>query len=80
MLTIRVELNSAITGKTTELARMHIFNDGTSGDSSKGHYGVRVMRKGTTDVIQRTAEVRNHARLSQPVWNLVRKALEAAGF
>lgn len=39
MLVVKVELHSAITGETTEIARMIIHNEG--GTKSSGDYGVR---------------------------------------
>lgn len=79
MILVKVELHSAITGKVTEIGRTEIFNDET-GTNLSGSYGVRVMRRGTKDKVQRAAHVDKHGRLSQSVWVLVRKALVAAGF
>lgn len=79
MILIKVELHSAITGKVTEIGRMQIYNDGT-GTSKSRNYGVRLMRRGTKDVVQRTGEVKGHASLSLSIWKLVAKALLAVGF
>jgi hypothetical protein len=79
VIVVKVELHSAITGEITEIGRTIIYNDG-SGDALTGNYGVRVMRKGTTETIQREARVEKHARQSLPIWVLIRRALEAAGF
>jgi hypothetical protein len=84
MIIVRVELLSAITGETTELTRLHICNEG--GTVSRGDYGVYVLKgegKEALDTSWRngtftmTGKVKNHARLSEPVWSLVEKALHA---
>jgi hypothetical protein len=77
MLIVTVELHSAITGKITEVGRMHIINDGT-GDRERGQYDVHVLRKGTKNTIQRRGMVRDYPRLSYSVWELVRRGLQAA--
>jgi hypothetical protein len=79
MLVVKIELHSAITGKVTEIGRMHIVNDGT-GDVERGNYNVELMRRGTERKVQRFGRVTNHARLSYSVWRLVSKALAAVGF
>lgn len=79
MIVVKVELHSAITGKVSEIGRMHIVNNGT-GDHRVGNYIVRLMRRGTTHRVQKTGSVENHARLSRPVWDLVVKALTSVGF
>jgi hypothetical protein len=84
VIIIRVELLSAITGQTTELARMHICNRG-DGTQEIGNYKVATLRgrdrkaldKGA---LQREAEVIGHPRLRVHVWNLVAKALGAMGY
>ena len=87
MIVVRVELMSAITGQTTELARMHICNEGGTG--TRGDYGVYVLRGRDRDALDKswrneryvhTGKVEGHARLSEHVWNLVGKALTAAGY
>lgn len=78
MIVVKLELHSALTGQVREIGRAHIFNDGT-GTRGTGNYGVRVLRKGTQRV-QREGRVEKHPRLSAPVWSLLRKALEAAGY
>jgi hypothetical protein len=85
MLVVKVELHSAITGKVTELYRMIIANDGT-GPKSIGNYDVRVGRKLCTDDRKiyyspsRSGKVENHRRLTEHVWKLVAKALDAVGY
>ena len=87
MLIVKVELLSAVTGKTTELARMHICNEG--GDQNLGDYGVYVMRGRDSDALSRswlkrtfnkTGKVERHPRLREHVWNLVTKALISTGY
>lgn len=87
MIIVRVELLSAISGETTELARMHICNEG--GTRTHGDYGVYMLRGRDTEALDKswrnerythTGKVTNHARLSEHVWNLVGKALAAAGY
>jgi hypothetical protein len=87
VIIVRVELLSAITGETTELARMHICNEG--GTRTRGDYGVYALTgrdKETLDAswlsnrFTHTGKVKNHARLSEHAWNLVGKALNAAGY
>lgn len=76
MIVVRVELHSARTGKITEIGRMTITNDGTHETPGKrGNYLVRLMRRGSVDVIQRSGAVKDHARKSASIWTLVRKAL-----
>jgi hypothetical protein len=85
MLVVTINLHSAITGEVSELGRMIIANDG-SGDSEVGNYDVRLARKGVTDNRKiyhtplREGRVLRHFRGKQPVWNLVKKALDSLGF
>ncbi|AUW59414.1 hypothetical protein C1T17_16295 [Sphingobium sp. SCG-1] len=83
MIVVRVELLSAIDGKTTELARMHICNVG--GTVQRGDYDCQTLRgRSTADLDratpQRKGEVRGHPRLAQHVWNLVAKALASMAY
>jgi len=83
MIVVRVELHSAITGQITELARMYISNIG--GTRNNGNYDVRVLRGRDRDAlnqnrVQRTGKVQNYPRLKLHVWNLVIRALTAAGY
>lgn len=82
MIIVRVELLSAITGKTTELARMEICNDGTVADPSKGNYTARTLRGRSTAALnqrigQRDGRIKDYPRLAVHVWNLVARALKA---
>lgn len=79
MIIIKVELHSAITGKTTEIGRMEIINDGSSDDAEVGNYNINLMRRGTTKTIQRRARVENHKRKNNSVWNLISKGLKNLG-
>jgi len=87
MIVVRVELHSAITGDVTELARAVICNEGGTG--TKGDYGVYVCRGRDRDALNKswlnrtftkTTKVLGHARQAEHVWNLVSKALVAAGY
>lgn len=89
MLIVRVELLSAITGKTTELARMHICNDGQGDNPRLSDYDVHTLRgRSGEDLDQswrnktytRQGKVRKHRRLDLHVWHLVGKALTAMGY
>lgn len=78
MLVIKIELwPGGDERRCREIGRMHIFNKGDSPTPNRGNYGVRLMRKGTTATVQKTAEVLDYPRLSYPVWVLVKRALEA---
>jgi hypothetical protein len=81
MLIVRIELHSSRTGKSTEIGRMAITNDGTasdgSGDAPRGNYVVELMRRGRPSTVQRRARVEDFPRRSASVWALVRRALNA---
>lgn len=84
MIIVRVELLSAITGKTTELARMTISNDGNGG-AERGDYDVRVLHGRSKEgldkgIVQRRGRVENYPRLALHVWNLVKRALDACDY
>lgn len=74
MITITVELRSAITGKVTTLAKMDIHNDG-SGTENIGNYGGRILRKPKFNTITREGYVQNHPRKTKTVWHLICKML-----
>jgi hypothetical protein len=87
MIIVRVELLSAITGNTQELARMHICNEG--GTNTKGDYGVYTLRGRDKEALDaswrgngftRQGKVLGHPRLSEHVWHLVGKALSSVGY
>ena len=83
MIIVRVELHSAVDGRVTELARMHISNAG--GTETLGDYDVATLRGRSADaldrrVVQRRGRVLRHQRLALHVWHLVGKALGAIGY
>lgn len=76
MIEVVVTLHSAITGHSTRLASGVICNDGT-GTNRKGNYTVQFGgRKGKG----KSGKVKDYPRLDVSVWNLVRRALEEAGY
>jgi hypothetical protein len=77
MLVVKIELHSAITGKITEIGRMHITNNGL-GTHKRGEYDIEIFRKGSTTKVQRKGMVRDYPRQSYTVWELVRRGLTAA--
>lgn len=93
MIVIRVELHSAITGLTSEIARTVIYNDGT-GNNRRGNYKTFACRGRDEKALAssmravfarsskpvREGEIKNHDRLGLHVWNLVVKALTAMGY
>jgi len=84
MLILKLELHSAITGKTTQIAQAIIANDGGAVQANVGHYDVKVARKGKFALPDnwhnplRTGRVENYPRLSYNVWRLVIRALLSA--
>lgn len=90
MLVVRVEMHSAITGKTTEIARMIIANDGQGTPSRGSYWGVAA--KGVTRgpmvpaaVVHASrtmarGEVKEYPRRSKHVWHLVTRMLTAMGY
>lgn len=79
MIVVKVELWSAITGKKTELARMHIAND-ASGKNGRNNYIARTFRGRSTKALDklspsREGTVNKYPSKSIHIWNLVRKAL-----
>lgn len=67
MLTIKLELNSAITGKTTEIGKAIIYNDAT-GSSEVGNYQYKLAQDGK---IIATGEIKDFPRLEKRAWDLV---------
>lgn len=96
MLVVRVELHSAITGEVSTLATAVIDNVGGTkhrGDYRARVYKKGIWERFQSFLqprpaweLVRTAKplregfVSNHPRLSQPVWSLVRKALESMNY
>lgn len=86
MIVIKVELLSAVTGETTELARMHISNTG-NGDPHHDRYDyhAQVFRgrdKAALDrlSVHKEATIGNWPRSQRHVWNLVAVALRSMGY
>ncbi len=81
MLVVKVELHSAIGGKIETIGQMVIDNIG--GDTKRGNYRVRVMRKSSAMISMlrgkvqpaRAGEVFDYPRQSYSVWRLVFRAL-----
>lgn len=86
MIIVQVKLLSAITGKTTELARMEICNTGNHPKpKQRGHYAVRTLRGRDREALnkrstQRDAVVEDYPREALHVWNLVARALAKMGY
>lgn len=83
MIVVRVELWSAVTGRKTELARMHICNVG--GTNTRGDYEAVAFRGRDAETLnklvpQRCGEVKNYPRLAMHVWTLVGRALKSMGY
>lgn len=84
MIVVTVELQSAITGKTTLLGKAIIANVG--GDENTGEYRATFGRRNQHDLRQinssptRQGEVKDFPRLRLNAWHLLRRALEAAGY
>lgn len=86
MIKVTIELESAITGKTTKIGQMHIWNEGVSTDPRYANYGVAVCRRGKFDVpfgkipktTTREGRVLNYPRLAFNVWRLIIRALKSS--
>lgn len=77
MIIVRVELHSAITNEVSEIAKVHIYNDGTSQDPKIGHYNVEVLHKNGKKVTRR-GRVNGYPRQAYHVLRLVVRALKSA--
>lgn len=85
MIVVKVELWSAVTGEKTELARMHISNDGTQVNHRKGNYDAVTYRGRDSQAldagsVQRRAHVHDWPRQQLHVWNLVQSVLTLMGY
>ena len=90
MIVCQVQLHSAIDGRTDDLGTLIIDNVG--GTRTHCDYRVRMYRKGDAERVGgvrrlprdgrpiREGKVLRHARLREPVHNLVAKALAAMGY
>lgn len=87
MIVVRVELWSAVDGSKTELARMHIANDGQAtvenwrrgtydGESFKGRNSAALDKR----TVSKRGRVENWPRLDLHVWNLVAAMLHTMGY
>jgi len=63
--------------KARELGRMYVINVSKHDDLNVGDYSVEVT---TQDAEPKFTEVKNHPRLTAPVWTLIKKALDHAGY
>lgn len=84
MIIVKVELHSAITGKMTELARMHIINDGT-GNFNKRNYILKSFRGRSKEQLDQQTVMKEGTLTNYPserfhVWNLICFALAALGY
>jgi len=87
MIVVKVELWSAVTGATTELARMEIANDGkhTVEHRNFGDYDCRTLRGRSTEYFNKRTTMRETRLLHWPrtakhVWNMVQLALTQMGY
>ena len=84
MIVVRVELWSAVTGRKTELARMHICNDAT-GTARRRNYVAQTFVGRSAEALAKLRVSRKGALRDWPsqdvhVWNLVGAMLEAMGY
>ncbi len=84
MIVVRVELWSAITGKRTELARMHISNTGESAGRIRHYTGETFIGRHSAALdkgrLSKSGDVRNYPALSLHIWNLVARMLTSMGY
>ena len=77
MIIVTVELHSAITQKKTLLGTCRIANDG-GGSATLGNYDA--VFSGGKGGPGKTGRVERYPRKAVAIWNLVRRACEAAGY
>ncbi len=87
MIVVRIELWSAVTGEKTELARMHIANDGEASvvNHRRGTYvGETFVGRSTAALdkrqVSKRGRVENYPRLDLHLWNLVARMLKSMGY
>lgn len=87
MIVVRVELWSAITGSKTEIARMHIANDGiaSAANHRRGNYEGATFVGRSADAldkrrVSKIGRVENFPRQDLHVWNLVSEMLKNMGY
>jgi hypothetical protein len=88
MISVTIKLHSALTGKTTILGRMYIWNKGResakNNKAGRYNYGVAVCRKGQHNhsfrkaKMTRTGNVDNYPSEALNVWRLIVRALLSA--
>ena len=79
MIIVTVELKSAIDDSRSRLlGKMILANDGTSTTASKGHYDAVFF--GGSGGAGKRGRVENYPRNAVAIWNLIRRACEAAGY
>lgn len=80
MIVVRVELWSAVTGKVTELARMHVSNVGGT-MASRNYHGEAFTGRSTEALdrhhVQREGDVASWPSQRVHVWNLVAAMLKS---
>lgn len=84
MIVVRVELWSAVTGARTELARMHISNDGT-GSATRRNYDGMTFRGRSAAQLDRLTPSKSGRLADFPsqqlhIWNLVARMLDRMGY
>jgi hypothetical protein len=84
MIVVRVELVSAINGRVTELARMHIANDGAGTAALSNYDGKTFIGRSTEALdrmtVSRRGRIENWPRQRFHVWNLVARMLSEMGY
>lgn len=79
MIRVTVELVPGGVDEPRHLGTMLISNQTGVGRARVADYLVRMINRRGTETL-RGGVVRGHHRLSEPVWVLVRKALQEAGY
>lgn len=79
MIRVTVELIPGGVGEPQHLGTMLISNQTGVGRARVADYLVRMLSKRKIETL-RGGVVRGHHRLTEPVWVLVRKALQEAGY
>ncbi len=81
MIVVKVELWSAQSGRTRELFRMTLANDGSGGDGKRGSYDVTLFRRTKNQRLRRDhlrkGRVEDFPRKSYHVGRLVLRALKS---
>jgi len=79
MLVIKIELWPwGQEHQAKQLAKAVIVNTTKNENPEIGDYFAEFITEGNKS--SRPGEVKGHARMTEPVWTLLRKALEAAGY